>query len=107
MDCEHIEPNVDLLNAASFDSDSFQGRRAFVVVSVSELSSQGRKAVNQRSADIGQETSGCESVSVNTDDESLFLRSMWTEHLGSRPYAQIVLEDGHLPTQDFVAGFST
>lgn len=78
-----------------------------MVVTVGELSSLGRKAVNQRCANIGQETSGCESVSVDTDDESLFLRSMWTEHLGSRPYAQIVLEDGHLSTQDFVAGFST
>lgn len=56
-----IEPDVDLLTAANHDPDSFEGRPIFVVVTVSELSSQGRKAVKQRSADIGREAYGWES----------------------------------------------
>jgi hypothetical protein len=58
-----IEPDVDLLTAASLDPISFEGRPIFVVVTVSELSTQGRKAVKQRSADIGREAYGWESWS--------------------------------------------
>lgn len=56
-----IEADVDLLTAASLDPRSFEGRLIFVVVTVSELSAKGRKAVKQRSADIGQEAYGWES----------------------------------------------